>query len=416
MGEQLDTIVIGGGVIGVCSAYYLQQEGQRVAILEQDEICSGSSHGNGGWLVPSHSVPFSRPGAVMRGLRWMFNPESPFYIKPRLNGELLRWLWRFRAASTARMVQASIPPLSELSIASNELYADLIAKEEVDCHYAQKGLIELYTTDEGLDEGAEEAEALAPHGITSRVLDPNEVVEMEPTIRPGVAAGAVYYEGDAHLKPDDLVHGLAERFEARGGAIHTNTKVVAFGVSNGKIAAVGTDQGDYQCDQVVLASGAWSPGVARDLRIDLPVQPAKGYSITFDEPADAPTTPIMLVEARVGVTPMGPVMRLAGTLELSGLNTTIDARRVAAIRRAGHEHLTTELSADGTVWCGMRPLTPDNLPIIGRVDSLSNLIVATGHSMTGVTLGAVTGKLVSQLVAGQPTVVDPAPFSPMRFQ
>lgn len=408
--------MIGGGVVGVCSAYYLQQEGRQVVILEKEDVCSGSSYGNAGWLVPSHSVPLAQPGAVLNGLRWMFNPASPFYIKPRLSLELIAWLWRFRGAANEQTVRRSMPVVCELSQVSLELYEELITREEIECYYEQKGLIALYTTERGLEQGTEEAELLRPHGIPGQVLDSAQVTNIEPAVRQDIAGG-IYHDGDAHLKPDSLVLGLAARFEAQGGTIHTGTEVLGFDVTGDSVTSVKTDRGDYTAQQVVLATGAWSPDVVRELKLNLPVQPAKGYSITFDEPVNPPSIPVMLAEARVGVTPMGPVLRFAGTLELSGLNTDMDHRRIEAIRRAGGRYLATDLSASPeTVWCGMRPLTPDNLPIIGTVDRLSNLIVATGHSMTGVTLGSVTGKLVSQLATGQETVVDPAPFSPKRFQ
>ncbi len=415
MNDRTDVLIIGGGVIGVCCAYYLLKQGATVTLLEQDEVSSGSSWGNGGWLVPSHGLPLARPGAVMRGLKWMFNPESPFYVKPRVSMELIRWFWRFRAAAKTERAHYGAKISVELSQASSHLYKELIDETALECRYERKGLIELYHTETGLEEGLEEAHLIADYGVESKTLDGDGVVEFEPAIKPG-AVGAIYYPGDAHLKPDDFVTGLAAKVEEMGGAVHTKTEVVGFDVSGEKVTAVKTNRGDFEADQIILATGAWSPRVVDDLKIDLPIQPAKGYSITFDGAVDPPSHPIMVAEARVGITPLGSQLRFAGTLELSGLNTTIDERRVNAVRRAG-DHIVTDISsATEFVWCGMRPLTPDNLPIIGRVDWLSNLIIAAGHSMTGVTQGTSTGKLVSQLVVGGETVVDPAPFSPIRFQ
>jgi D-amino-acid dehydrogenase len=414
--DRSDVLIIGGGVIGVCSAYYLLKQGASVTLLEQDEICSGSSWGNAGWLVPSHSMPLAQRGAVIQGLRWMLNPESPFYIKPRPSMELLRWLWRFRSVANAKSAQQSARVAVEFSQVSSDLYKELIDETNLDCYYEQKGLIGLYLTEDGFHEGLEEAKHLVEFGVESQALDTEQVLDMEPAVRPGIAGG-IYHSGDSHLKPDDLVKGLAAKVEEMGGTIHENTAVTGFDVRNNKIIAVKSDIKNFEADQIVLATGAWSSEVVGDLKLDLPIQPAKGYSITFGRPVNPPSFPVMLAEAKVGVTPMGPSLRFAGTLELSGLNTNIDERRVKAIRRAGDDFLVTGVSsAKEFVWCGMRPLTPDNLPIIGRVDWLSNLIVAAGHSMTGVTLGASTGKMVSQLVAGEETVVDPAPFSPMRFQ
>ena len=415
MAKQEDVVVIGGGVIGVCAAYYLLDSGRQVTLLERDSICSGSSYGNAGLLVPSHSVPLAAPGAITQGLRWIFNPESPFYVKPRLSLDLLRWLWRFRAAANERRMRESLPIICELSNASVALYEELMSKEELACNFAHVGSLTLFKSERGFEEGREEADLLSEYGIASRSLDAGQVRDMEPSAREDVAGG-ILHEDDAHLKPDEFVHGLASRFVERGGVIETDTEVVGFETMGNRVDAIKTTRGEYRADQVVLAAGTWSPAVVRDLGIRLPVQPAKGYSITFERPDGAPEVPLMLGEAKVGVTPMGPFLRLAGTLELSGLNLDISDRRVRAVVLAPEDYLSMDLDPSrGEVWCGMRPLSPDGLPMVGPTDSMENLIVATGHSMTGVTLGPATGKLVAQIANGDEPIVDPTPFSPMRF-
>ena len=416
MNDQRDVVVIGGGVIGVCAAYYLLTSGRQVTVLERDAICSGSSYGNAGLLVPSHSIPLAAPGAIAQGLKWMFNPESPFYIKPRFDRELFSWLWRFRAAANERRMRNAVPVITQFSKASLALYHELIAQEELDCNFAHKGTLSLYRTERGLEDGLEEAHILAGYDISFQRFSPAELREMEPTVRTGMAGG-IHFRDDAHLKPDEFVQGLASRFESRGGVIETGVEVVGFETSARGVDAVKTTQGDYPCRQVVLATGAWSPGVARDLRLRLPLQAAKGYSVTVEAPETSPEIPLMLGEARVGVTPMGKVLRLAGTLELSGMNLDISTRRVDALVKAARQYLSVDVDAEaGEVWCGMRPLSPDGLPIIGSAGPMANVIVATGHSMTGVTLGPATGKLVAQLANEEMPVVDPGPFSPARFQ
>ena len=415
-GNDHDVIVIGGGVVGVCTAYYMNKAGINVTLLEQNRICSGSSWGNAGWLVPSHSVPLARPGSVTQGLKWMLNPESPFYIKPRPSLDLINWLLRFRRAANLSSLRKVLGPLVELGEVSLQLYAELEKEEtSLNSYYAQKGLIALYATTDWLKEGIEEAHLLSEFSVHSQTLDTEQVLDMEPAVKPTIAGG-VYYPNEAHVKPDDLVKGLASIIDERGAKIHENTAVTGFSTSGGKIKSVLTTNGIFTADEVVLATGAWSPRVAQELKLDLPIQPAKGYSISFEEITNPPLFPLMLAESKVGVTPMGPVLRFAGTLELSGLNTDINNRRLGAIRRAGDKFITTDITnATEVVWCGMRPLTPDSVPIIGRTSQLDNLILATGHSMTGVTLGAVTGKLVTEIVSGQHTTVDINPFSPMRF-
>ena len=408
-------MVIGGGVIGVCAAYYAQRAGRGVTVLERAEICSGSSYGNGGALVPSHSIPVAAPGAVAEGLKWIFSPGSPFYIKPRFDVELFRWLWRFRAAATERRMREAVPVISEFSRASLALFDELVAEEELDCGFARKGTLALYLTDHALEDGLDEARFLSQHDIRSQRLSSTEVRDMEPAVRPGMAGG-IFYEGDAHLKPDDFVQGLASRFRDRDGVIEEGVEVLGFETSTDRVDAVKTTRGDYPCRQVVLAGGAWSPGVARDLGLRLPVQAAKGYSVTFKTPENAPEIPLTLSEAKVGITPMGSLLRLAGTLELSGINLDIRPRRVEAILKGARQYVSADVDAEPQeVWCGLRPLSPDGLPIVGGLGSPANVIVATGHSMTGMTLGPATGKLVAQLANDEATLVEPGPFSPARF-
>ena len=414
--EQEDVIIIGGGVIGVRAAYYLLQEGRQVTILERDAVCSGSSYGNSGLVVPSHSIPLPAPGAVARALRWMLDRESPFYVRPRLDTKLISWLWQFRAACTELRMRHGMGVLLGLSQASIALYDDLIAQERLECKYTRRGLFMLYRTAHGYEEGIEEARLLQEQGLPMKVMTGPEVHEMEPGVRPDIAGG-VFYQSDAHLDPAEFVHGLASRVREKGGAIHEGTEVLGFETSGARISTVKTSKEDYRPEHVVLAAGSWSPELALALGLNLPVQPGKGYSVTFESRGTPLRIPLILSEARVGVNPMGPQMRLAGTLEFSGFGLGINYRRVNAIVRAAGDYLDgDEGSASAeNAWCGLRPMTPDGLPIIGPAEPLSNLTVATGHATLGMTLGPITGKLVSQTVTGREPAVELAPLSPGRF-
>jgi D-amino-acid dehydrogenase len=417
MKHREDVLVIGGGVIGVCAAYYLLEEGRQVTILERDAVCSGSSYGNSGLIVPSHSIPLPVPGAATRALKWMLDPESPFYIRPRFSLDLFSWLWQFRAASTERRMRNSVRVLIELSQASIALYDELIAQEQIECNYHRRGLLILYKTARGYREGLREAQMIQEHGLKTEQMTGLEVHEMEPHVRSDIAGG-VYHQGDAHLDPAKFVHGLASSVRELGGTIQEGVEVLGFETSGNRIVTVNTAQGAYHPEQVVLATGSWSPGLVRDLRLKLPVQPAKGYSVTFKRGRNSLTLPLLLSEAKVGVNPMGPVMRLAGTLEFSGLDLTINSRRVNAMIRAAGDYLLDGLESASAenAWSGLRPCTPDGLPVIGAASSLSNLVVATGHAMLGMTLGPITGKLVAQIVCRQVPTVDLAALSPDRFQ
>jgi D-amino-acid dehydrogenase len=417
--KDVDVLVIGAGVIGVCSAYYLLKAGREVTIVDREGVAAGSSFGNSGLIVPSHSIPLAAPGIISKGLRWLIDPGSPFYVKPRLSRELASWMWRFQAAARRGPMERSVPVLADLTLASAEIYRELIPEEGIECHYIQRGMLGLYSSKHGLAEGTEEANIMRRHGVGSRMLSPEEVVEIEPTVKPGIKGG-VLYETDSNLEPASFVQAMADRVIAMGGKIETGQSVDALSTTGRQITEVLAGNVRYRPQEVVLAAGSWSPQLGKQLGVSLPVQPAKGYSITVTSPkgAKSPGIPLMAHEARVGVAPMGPDLRLAGTLELSGLNTNIDKRRVRAIVKGLSRYVTgiedTPVTGD-RVWCGMRPCTPDGLPIIGRPGSLDNIVIATGHAMIGMTLGPITGRLVSQIAARAEPEINTEPVSPDRF-
>lgn len=423
MTESPDVLIIGGGVVGVSAAYYLAAQGARVTLVEQGEIASGCSYGNAGLIVPSHSLPLAAPGALAGGLRWMLDRDSPFYIRPRLDAALLGWVLRFAAAGTPGQVRRSIPVLRDLSQASSALHAELAALAGPGYGYSASGLLMLYNSRRGFAAGQEEAHLLREFGLAAEVLDGDQARQREQVIRPEVL-GAVRFPGDAHLTPALFMRYMADLVEAAGVRVVTHTEVLGFETAGRAVQRVRTTRGDCEPRQVVLAAGAWSPAVARGLKLKLPIQPAKGYSLTLQGSAAQPGTAMLLGEARVAVTPMvsaantgsGAVLRLAGTLELAGLDFSINPRRVEAIRRAARGYLAgVEDMATLEIWRGLRPCTPDGLPIIGRPRSLDNLIVAAGHGMLGLSLGPITGKLVAQLAAGQAPALDLGPLRVDRF-
>ncbi len=412
-------VVIGGGVVGVCAAYYLARAGAHVTLVERGEIAAGSSYGNAGLIVPSHAVPLAAPGVLWRGLTWMADPESPFYIKPRLDPALVSWLWKFRAHCTAAHVRHAVPVIRDLSHASLALFRELAAIPGFDFGFRQDGVLMVFRTEAGLAGGRHEAELLETAGITAKVLDGAAARDLEPALAPGVAGG-VYFPDDAHVTPDRFVRGLARIVAEMGVAVRTGTEVLGFVTSGRRVVAVETTRGAIPCGEVVLAAGSWSPGIGRALALRLPIQPAKGYSVTYEQPAGGPRLPMLLAEARFAVTPMrapaGDILRLGGTLELAGLDLSISRRRVEAIKRGARQYLA--LPGDlrlVEIWRGLRPCTPDGLPFVGRSRAWDNLIVATGHAMIGLSLGPVTGLLVAQLAAGENPLLDVVPLSPDRF-
>lgn len=405
-GRETDVAVIGGGVIGTCAAYFLTRAGRKVALLEQAELGSGCSSGNAGLVGPRYSLPLAAPGIPAMALRWMFDPQSPLYIRPRLEPALLPWFWRFwRASQPARLRQA-IPILRDMHRLTLALLREIDAAEPLACDLVRQGQLMIYRTARGFADGQDDARLLQEHGIPFRMLDSDQLREILPPAAADLA-GAIHYTDDAHLDPARFLEQLARLASAAGAEVHEGAEVIGFERHGRRITALATRRGRLRVGQVVLAAGAWSAGLARRLDLRVPLQPAKGYSITMPSPPDFPNLGMLLAEAKVAVTRMGARLRFAGTLELAGMDLSINDRRVAAIRRAVRRYLP-QLSPPPSieVWRGLRPLSPDTLPYIGRPRAYDNIVVATGHSMIGLSLGPATGMLVTQILQDQPPAID----------
>jgi D-amino-acid dehydrogenase len=403
MNASEDFLVIGGGVIGVCSAYYLASKGLHVALIEKDEIASGCSSGNAGLIVPSHAMPLASPGALGDGLRWMLDSVSPFYIKPRLDMDLIRWLARFVSASRTPAVLRSLPILRDLLFASRTLFDELVQTAGYDFGFEGNGSLLVFLSNEALEHEKKEMHWLERFDIPFRVLDQNEVHDLEPALLPRVIGG-IFHPRDGRIDPERFVVGLAEKARGLGVQVWTKTEAMKFETSKGQITKVHTTRGVFHPRQVVLATGSWSPDVARSLNVRIPIQAAKGYSVTLENPAITPRLPLLFAEARVVVNPLGHSLRIAGTLELAGMDFSFNSRRLEAIQRSARAYLPgLDTAKVIELWRGLRPCTPDGLPIIGRSKAYDNLVVAAGHAMLGMSLGPITGKLVSQLVNEEKT-------------
>ena len=402
-------------MIGVCTAYELAKLGHTVTLIDQGDVCSGCSYGNAGLIVPSHCVPLSEPGVIGQGLRWMLDPESPFYIKPRFDRDLMSWLWKFRRSCTKKHVEQVVPVLREMLLNSLKRYADLA--EQFDFSFEHRGSLYACNTDSGLEHKIEDARIAGRAGIHTEVLGPEAIEKLIPET-PVSAVGGVFYPEDAHLQPAQFVQALAKEAQRLGTTLLSNTQVLGFEREEGRVRSVKTTRGVVSADTFILAAGSWSPKVVRDLGLRLPIQAAKGYSITFKRPEACPSVPIMMTEAKVGVTPMADTLRFAGTLELAGVDLTINQRRVDSILKAIPSYFP-ELSADTMevieIWGGLRPCTPDGLPLLGRTEAYDNLIIGAGHATIGISLGPESGKILADVVTGEDIGYDPAMLSPDRF-
>jgi D-amino-acid dehydrogenase len=413
--QRKHAVVIGGGVVGVCAAWYLLRDGFKVTLVDKEHVCAGCSHGNAGWIVPSYSVPMAAPGMMWKGLRWMLSPDSPFYIKPRLDAALCGWLLRFGLKCSKSHVRRSIPVLRDLSLESLKLFKELSALDNLDSGFRRDGLLRVYRTLRGFEAGVREAMLLKEFGIASSIFDTEGVHKYEPCLMPEVVGG-ILYECDGHLIPDQFVKGLAKIAEKNGLRTRNHTEVMGFLADGARIKVIETTHGTIEADEIVVATGAWSPEIGRMLGLSLPIQPAKGYSVTCMRPKKAPLLPISLGEAKVAVTPLGAHLRFGGTLELGGNDFSLNRVRINAIMSAAALYLrdVESLSVIET-WRGMRPCTPDGLPIVGRSKKFENVILATGHGQLGVSLGPITGKLVAQLAAKKQPQINIDALSADRF-
>lgn len=368
-------------------------------------------------IVPSHFMPLAAPGAVSTAVRWMFNPRSPFYIRPRLDAALWRWMFDFWRSASAAHVRRAAPLLADLHLASRAGYLDLARIPGVDFGLQERGLLMLCKTPHALDEEAAVAERGRAWQIPADVLDPAGLAGLEPGITFSVA-GAVHYPKDAHFTPERLMASLQRLIEAEGGHFRWSTDVLGWRTDGARIVAARTAQGEIEADAFVLAGGSWSPVTARDLGLRLPVQAGRGYTMTLEHPREAPKICSICVEARLAITPMDGRLRVGGTMEIAGLEERINPLRIEGIAGSFPRYYSAFHPSDFDglkPWCGLRPVTPDGMPYLGRSARWANLVVATGHAMMGMSLGPVTGRIVRALLSEAEPGFDLAPLDPGRF-
>jgi D-amino-acid dehydrogenase len=416
MSDSPDVIVIGGGVIGCGAAYYLARQGCRVRILEANKIGRGCSHGNCGYVCPSHMLPLTAPGAVRRVAGSMFNRDSALYVGPRFDPALLSWLVRFALRCRVQPMMQVAMARHALLQSSMKLYRELIAEESLDVEWEDRGLLFVYKSQHEFAGYEKTAELVRREfGIEMVPYEGARLTELEPTLRPELAGGW-HCPSDAHLRPDRLMSALVPLLKSRDVEILEDVSVTGFDVADGRARGVETSRGKMTSDLVVLATGAESPILGKQLGCHLPVQPGKGYSITLPRPNHSPRIPMIFEESHVAATPWESGLRIGSTMEFVGYDRSINPRRIELFKRATAEHLVdvpTEPILEE--WSGWRPMTYDELPCIGRAPKVGNVIVAAGHGMIGISTMTATGKLVAELATGQVPHLDAAPYSPRRF-
>jgi D-amino-acid dehydrogenase len=419
MRQSRSVIICGGGVIGLSCAYYLAREGWRVTVVERNaEGADTCAHGSAGFVSPSHVIPLAAPGMVWKGLKWMMSSRSPFYIKPRLDGDLMRWGWLFARACNERHVRRSAPVLRDLCLESRKMFVDWADITGNAFALKTEGLLNLCQTQEGLDHETHGLAALANElGIEAQVLDAAQTAALEPGARLAVV-GSVYFPIDAHITPRRLMAALPALLKDMGVKFSWNTGIYGWRAEGGRIAGVSTTAGDLFADEYVLAGGSWSPAMVAGLGLRLPMQAGKGYSLTIEKPRFQLSKALILTERRVAVTPMGETLRFGGTMEISGHSDNVRPERIEQIiaaARAFFPEITAADFAGLKPWFGYRPVTPDGMPYLGRLGRYANLATASGHAMLGLTLAPVSGLLIAELLSGRKPSVDLTLLNPNRF-
>ena len=419
MRQNRSVIICGGGVIGLSCAYYLAREGWRVTVVERNaEGADSCAHGSAGYISPSHVEPISAPGMVWKGLKWMTSSRSPFYIKPRLDSDLMRWGWLFARHCTEAHRRRSAPVLRDLCLGGRRLFVELSDITGDAFELKQEGLLNLCQTQETLDHYATGLAALCNEvGIEARVLTAAQTAALEPGAKLKVA-GSVYFPIDAHISPRLFVPALTALLRDMGVKFSWNTSVYGWRAEGGRIAGVSTTAGDFLADEYVLTGGSWSPAMVHGLGLRLPMQAGKGYSLTMERPRLQLTKSMILSERRVAVTPMGGKLRFGGTMEISGHSDTVRPERIEQIiagALAFFPELTVADFAGIKPWFGYRPVSPDGLPYIGRLGSYANLSTASGHAMLGLTLAPISGLLIAEVLTGKKPSVDLSLLRPNRF-
>jgi D-amino-acid dehydrogenase len=411
-------VVVGGGVVGLCVAHACAQRGHRVVVLERGAPeRDGCSFANAGMLVPSHFIPLASPGVIAQGLRWMWDAESPFHVKPRLSADLVDWAWKLSRAATPQRVARAAPVLRDLHLASRAIFEQWAAQWDDGFGLVGKGLLMLCRTEEGLAHEARLAEQAQALGMPAEVLTAFDIAAREPEVRMTIAGG-VYFPLDGHLVPCRLMAVLRRETQRLGVELRHGTDALGWRVRNERIDAVRTATDELEADEFALCGGIWSTDLAAPLGLRLPMQAGKGYSLTLDAPPTLLRMPAILTEARVAVTPMGRSLRVGGTMEIAGIDETINPARIRGIVKSAGEYypdLKPAHFASAEVRTGLRPCSPDGLPYIGRVARYANLAIATGHAMMGVSLAPITGKLIAEIVSAERPSLDLDALSPDRY-
>ena len=414
--KKIDVLVLGGGIIGTSLALELQKSGRQVLLVDRGQAGYGCSFGNAGWITPCFAMPLPQPGLFWKSIGWLLNPDSPLYIKPQPSWLLARWMTSFLFAMNEKRLIESVNVLTDISKYSLKFYKELADRAPQTFGFEQKGLLMVSALENGLKAAEYEMQLMNERGIPGEKLSAEEVLKKEPALKP-IVKGGVYFPSEAHSEPLATVQALAKEFQAAGGLIQPQTEVYDFEFEGNRISKVFTTRGVFAADLVVMALGTWSRVLARRLEVSVPILGGKGYSLIVDSFQTKPLHPIMIVERKIAVTPRADSVRLAGTLELVDQDDSITSRRVDNILNGSKEYMHVgEQSSVREIWRGLRPCTPDGVPMIGFSKKWQNLFYSAGHQMLGLQSAPGSAKLAADLIQKRTPLTAPKPFRPERYE
>lgn len=408
------TLVVGGGIIGIACAHYLTDAGFRVTVVDQAGVGSGCSRRNCGFVSPSHVLPLAGPGAIGSALKALLSSAGAFRIRPRLDPALWRWLWNFACRCNRHDQVQSGRAIQPLLLSSKDLYRKLVG--DLDCEWQERGLLMVYRNRALFEAYASVNDLLASEfSESAQRLEGDALREFEPALNDSVV-GAWHCTHDAHLRPESLLTSWRSLLDRRGVRFIENCKFDGFQNKNGKVVAASVSEGVIEADAFVIAIGAWTPKLARILRQRVPIEPGKGYSILVPRPESCPQVPMLLPEHRVAVTPLQAGMRIGSIMEFAGYDTRIPVTRLRQLQDGATLYLREPITAPVShEWYGWRPMTYDSVPVIGICPSFSNVYVAAGHNMLGLSMAPATGRLISEILSGTEPHIDMRPYRAERF-
>jgi D-amino-acid dehydrogenase len=410
-------LVIGGGVIGTACAYYLAKAGKRVTLLDRGRVGGGCSHGNCGYVCPSHVLPLAAPGAVGATLRTLLRRNSPLKVRPGFLLANLGWFLRFARRCNERDMLDAASGIQALLNSSRALYDELLSAEGIDCEWDTHGLLFVFQSRAAFDHFADVDRILRERfALPAERYDADALVRLEPALKPGAAAGGYLYRSDAQLRPDRLMSEWRKVLDRLGVEVREGCELTGFVRDGGSSVAARTTQGDIAASAFVVAAGAWTPLLNDQLGCRVPIVPGKGYSVTMPRPAVCPTYPMIFEEHRVAVSPFRSGFRVGSTMEFAGYDATLNRDRLRLLRDGAAVYLRDPGGESvEEEWWGWRPMVFDGKPVIDRSPAMRNVLIAAGHGMLGLSMATGTGKLVAEMVAGQKPHVDTGHYALNRF-